>query len=144
MALWTAVISPSVRDRATQFVCCHQLSFSVVFHTSAKRTQHCNKLQSTPVSCLRWDTLITIYTKATSVQAFPAWPWDWLTTHTHTLTHTQHTLTHSLTHSHTPHTHTHTHTCWFSGLWGLSIGVMVFILNKLYVLLPYNLPLHLT
>ncbi len=46
--------------------------------------------------------------------------------------------------AHTPHTHTHTHThhthVGFCGLWGLSIGVMVFILNKLYVLLPYTYP----
>ncbi len=41
-------------------------------------------------------------------------------------------------HSHT-HTHTHTHVG-FYGLWGLSIGVMVFILYKLYVLLPYTYP----
>ncbi len=40
-----------------------------------------------------------------------------------------------------PHTHTHTHThVGFCGLWGLSIGVMVFILYKLYVLLPYTNP----
>ncbi len=38
-----------------------------------------------------------------------------------------------------PHTHTHTHVG-FCGLWGLSIGVMVFILNKLCVLLPYTYP----
>ncbi len=45
-----------------------------------------------------------------------------------------------------PHTHTHTHThthhqlvC-FYGLRGLSIGLMVFILYKLYVLLPYTYP----
>ncbi len=40
-----------------------------------------------------------------------------------------------------PHTHTHTHThthVGFYGLRGLSIGVMVFILYKLYVLLPYT------
>ncbi len=44
------------------------------------------------------------------------------------------------THAHT-HTHTHTHThVGFYGLWGLSIGVMVFILYKLYVLLPYTYP----
>ncbi len=55
-----------------------------------------------------------------------------VSTHTHT-----HSLTHSLTHAHT-HTHTHTHTCWFLWLRGLSIGVMVFILYKLYVLLPYT------
>ncbi len=60
-------------------------------------------------------------------------------THTHTHTHS-HTHTHTHTHSHT-HTHTHTHThVGFCGLWGLSIGVMVFILNKLYVLLPYTYP----
>ncbi len=34
-------------------------------------------------------------------------------------------------------THTHTHVD-FYGLRGLSIGVMVFILYKLYVLLPYT------
>ncbi len=42
-----------------------------------------------------------------------------------------------------PHTHTHTHThthVGFYGLRGLSIGVMVFILYKLYVLLPYTYP----
>ncbi len=38
-----------------------------------------------------------------------------------------------------PHTHTHTHVV-FYGLRGLSIGVMVFILYKLYVLLPYTYP----
>ncbi len=44
--------------------------------------------------------------------------------------------------SHTnTHTHTHTHThVGFYGLRGLSIGVMVFILYKLYVLLPYTYP----
>ncbi len=41
-----------------------------------------------------------------------------------------------LTHT---HTHTHTHVV-FYGLRGLSIGVMVFILYKLYVLLPYTYP----
>ncbi len=41
----------------------------------------------------------------------------------------------------TTHTHTHTHThVVFYGLRGLSIGVMVFILYKLYVLLPYTYP----
>ncbi len=43
---------------------------------------------------------------------------------------------------HKPHNHAHTHThrrC-FYGLRGLSIGVMVFILYKLYVLLPYTYP----
>ncbi len=39
------------------------------------------------------------------------------------------------------HTHTHTHThVGFYGLRGLSIGVMVFILYKLYALLPYTYP----
>ncbi len=39
------------------------------------------------------------------------------------------------------HTHTHTHKhVGFCGLRGLSIGVMVFILNKLCVLLPYTYP----
>ncbi len=68
-------------------------------------------------------------------------------THTHTHTPHTHTLTdtHSHTHTtpHTPHTHTHTHThthVGFYGLRGLSIGVMVFILYKLYVLLPYTYP----
>ncbi len=42
------------------------------------------------------------------------------------------------THTHT-HTHTHPHVG-FYGLRGLSIGVMVFILYKLYVLLPYTYP----
>ncbi len=37
------------------------------------------------------------------------------------------------------HTHTHTHVV-FYGLRVLSIGVMVFILYKLYVLLPYTYP----
>ncbi len=49
-----------------------------------------------------------------------------------------HTHTHTHTHRHT-HTHTHTHVG-FYGLRGLSIGVMVFILYKLYVLLPYTYP----
>ncbi len=48
--------------------------------------------------------------------------------------------THTHTHTHT-HTRTHTHThVGFYGLRGLSIGVMVFILYKLYVLLPYTYP----
>ncbi len=38
-----------------------------------------------------------------------------------------------------PQAHTHTHVG-FYGLRGLSIGVMVFILYKLYVLLPYTYP----
>ncbi len=45
---------------------------------------------------------------------------------------------HEYTHAHT-HTRTHTHVG-FYGLRGLSIGVMVFILYKLYVLLPYTYP----
>ncbi len=53
--------------------------------------------------------------------------WTLKDTHTHT-----HTRTHT-------HTHTHTHVV-FYGLRGLSIGVMVFILYKLYVLLPYTYP----
>ncbi len=60
-------------------------------------------------------------------------------THTHTHTHTRtHTHTHTHMHAHT-HTRTHTHVG-FYGLRGLSIGVMVFILYKLYVLLPYTYP----
>ncbi len=43
----------------------------------------------------------------------------------------------SNTHAHNTHTHTHVG---FYGLRGLSIGVMVFILYKLYVLLPYTYP----
>ncbi len=40
---------------------------------------------------------------------------------------------------HDKHTHTHTHThVGFYDLRGISIGVMVFILYKLYVLLPYT------
>ncbi len=49
------------------------------------------------------------------------------------LTHTQRD-----THTHTQ-THTDTHVG-FYGLRGLSIGVMVFLLYKLYVLLPYTYP----
>jgi len=40
-------------------------------------------------------------------------------------------------HTHTHTTHTHTQVC-FCELWGHSIGVMVFILYKLYILLPYT------
>ncbi len=65
--------------------------------------------------------------------------------HTHARTHARtHTHTHArarkhaCTHTHT-HTRTHTHVG-FYGLRGLSIGVMVFILYKLYVLLPYTYP----
>ncbi len=55
------------------------------------------------------------------------------------LSHT-HTHTHAGMHTHT-HTNTHTHThVGFYGLRGLSIGIMVFILYKLYVLLPYTYP----
>ncbi len=40
------------------------------------------------------------------------------------------------------HTHTHTHThVRFCEKWGHPIGVMVFILYKLYVLLPYTYPI---
>ncbi len=46
--------------------------------------------------------------------------------------------THTHTHTHT-HARTHTHVG-FYGLRGLSTGVMVFILYKLYVLLPYTYP----
>ncbi len=49
-----------------------------------------------------------------------------------------HTHTHTHTHTNT-HTHTRTHVG-FYGLPGLSMSVMVFILYKLYVLLPYNNP----
>ncbi len=65
-----------------------------------------------------------------------------LLTHTHTHTHTlsfSHTHKHTHTHSHT-HTQTHTHVC-FCEKWGHPIGVMVFILYKLYVLLPYTYPI---
>ncbi len=73
-------------------------------------------------------------------------------THAHTRTHTHaqaqaqaharaHTRTHARTHARThTHTHTHTHHVGFYGLRGLSIGVMVFILYKLYALLPYTYP----
>ncbi len=56
---------------------------------------------------------------------------------THTYTHT-HTLIHTLSHTHT-HTHTHTHVR-FCEKWGHPIGVMVFILYKLYVLFAYTYP----
>ncbi len=67
-------------------------------------------------------------------------------THTHSLSHT-HTLTHSLSHTHTlthslSHTLTHTHVC-FCELWGY-LGVMVFILYKLYFLFSVFLNLPLT
>ncbi len=91
-------------------------------------------------------------------------PWRlivWMNTHTHTHTHTQicswrraaspccstscpgtarmwAMSSHTYRHTHR-HTHTHTHVG-FYGLRGLSIGVMVFILYKLYVLLPYTYP----
>ncbi len=58
-------------------------------------------------------------------------------THTHTHTRARATRTH--THARARNTHTHTHVG-FYGLRGLSIGVMVFILYKLYVLLPYTYP----
>ncbi len=65
---------------------------------------------------------------------------------THTRTHAHrhretHTQTHARTHTHT-HTrmHAHTHTRCDSVLWGLSIGVMVFILYKLYFLSPKHTP----
>ncbi len=58
---------------------------------------------------------------------------------THARTHAhKHTHTHTRARAHT-HTHTRTHVG-FYGLRGLSIGVMVFILYKLYVLLPYTYP----
>ncbi len=63
----------------------------------------------------------------------------WNSGHTHTHTH-KHTHTHTHTHlEQWTQTHTHTHVG-FYGLRGLSIGVMVFILYKLYVLLPYTYP----
>ncbi len=64
-------------------------------------------------------------------------------THAHTRTH-RHTHTQARMHAHThaqTHSHTHSHThVGFYGLRGLSIGVMVFILYKLFVLLPYTYP----
>ncbi len=52
------------------------------------------------------------------------------------------TLTHTLTHTHShTHTETHTHVC-FCEMWGHPVGVMVFILFKLYVLMPYTNPTH--
>ncbi len=69
------------------------------------------------------------------------------THHTHTLSLSlslTHTHTHSLsthTHSHSLSLNTHTHsTVRFCEKWGHPIGVMVFILYKLYVLLPYTNP----
>ncbi len=57
----------------------------------------------------------------------------WGMSYTHT---DPHTLSLTLT-----HTHTHTHTLVrFCEKWGHPIGVMVFILYKLYVLLPYTYP----
>ncbi len=51
-----------------------------------------------------------------------------------------HTDTHTHTHGRTDaRTHAHTHVG-FYGLQGLSIGIMVFILYKLYVLLTYTYP----
>lgn len=74
-------------DQVTEQSCFQQLClFSVLFHLSVDTSQHCDKLQSAPVSCLSWDTLITIDIKTTSVKAFPVWPWDRLK-HTHTNTH---------------------------------------------------------
>ncbi len=64
--------------------------------------------------------------------------------HKHAHTHT-HTHKHTHTHTHT-HTHSHSHSLslslsvGFYGLRGLSIGVMVFILYKLYVILTYTYP----
>ncbi len=43
------------------------------------------------------------------------------------------------THKQAENTHTHTHVGFYD-LRGLSIGVMFFILYKLYVLLPYTYP----
>ncbi len=60
------------------------------------------------------------------------YPMNTHNTHRH-----RHTHTHTHTHNRHTHTHTHTHVC-FCEKWGLSIGVMVFILYKLYVLLPYT------
>ncbi len=61
------------------------------------------------------------------------------TVHTHTHAHA-HADAHAHTQTHTKtQTQTHTHVV-FYGLRGLSIGVMVFILYKLYVLLPYTYP----
>ncbi len=58
-------------------------------------------------------------------------------THTHTHTYTYiHTYTHI--HIHT-HTHTHIHTC-FTILGGTSIGIMVFLLYRPYILSPYTNP----
>ncbi len=70
----------------------------------------------------------------------PVWASSLITlSRLHACTHTgTHTGTHTHTHTHR-HTHTHTHVG-FYGLRGLSIGVMVFILYKLYVLLPYTYP----
>ncbi len=76
--------------------------------------------------------------QVTHLHVFPNL-FDFLLWNTNTNTNT-HTHTTHKTHTHT-HTHTQTHThVGFYGLRGLSIGVMVFILYKLYVLLPYTYP----
>ncbi len=56
--------------------------------------------------------------------------------YTHTHIHI-HIYIHTYIHTHT-HTHTHVRFC---EKWGHPIGVMVFILYKLYVLLPYTYPI---
>ncbi len=62
-------------------------------------------------------------------------------THTHTHTHTQTDTQTNTYRQRERDTHTHTHTqSGICGLRGLSIGVMVFILYKLYVLQPYTYP----
>ncbi len=62
----------------------------------------------------------------------------YLSVQTETPSYTEARIYTKSTHAHT-HTHTHTHVG-FYGLRGLSIGGMVFILYKLYVLLPYTYP----
>ncbi len=87
---------------------CTYRIFNLVLHSAATRGRH------TPLN--------TDYTEHT---------------HTHTHTHRERgrdTHIHSLSFSHT-HTNTLWHMCF---LRGLSIGVMVFRLYKLYVLLPYT------
>ncbi len=84
-----------------------------------------------------YDMFENIKLLAALTVLLPALILKWVQTHTrtHARIHTR-THTHARTHA---RTHAHTHVG-FYGLRGLSIDVMVFILYKLCVLLPYTYP----
>uniref|UniRef100_A0A8C1YXU8 NCK interacting protein with SH3 domain n=1 Tax=Cyprinus carpio TaxID=7962 RepID=A0A8C1YXU8_CYPCA len=81
-----------------------------------------------------------MHAKVKSVQCYFTFDYS-VSVPEHLQTQNHNALFSHIIHTHIIHTHTHTHThvC-FCELWGHPIGVMVFILYKLYILSPYTNP----